>query len=94
MAAEKFSASMDESLLADARADAQSEGLTLSGWLANAAADRLRLKALRTLVRDWEAEHGTISAAELDALERKIADARGSAATGHRRPAERRPASP
>jgi hypothetical protein len=86
VAAEKFSASMDESLLADARADAQSEGLTLSSWLATAAADRLRLKALRVLVRDWEAEHGTISAAELDALERKIVQARRSAAARQARP--------
>ncbi|TFV56259.1 hypothetical protein E4P41_16010 [Geodermatophilus sp. DF01-2] len=81
MAAEKFSASMDDALLADARADAEAEGLTLSSWLADAAADRLRLKALRQLVNDWEAEHGAISTAELDALENKVAAARRTAAT-------------
>jgi short-subunit dehydrogenase len=43
MAAEKFSASMDDVLLAQARADADAEGLTLSSWLAHAAADRLIL---------------------------------------------------
>jgi ABC-type glycerol-3-phosphate transport system substrate-binding protein len=78
--AEKFSASMDDALLADARADAEAEGLTLSSWLADAAADRLRLKALRQLVDDWEAEHGAISTAELDALENKVAAARRTAA--------------
>lgn len=79
MAAEKFSASMDDALLADARADAEAEGLTLSSWLADAAADRLRIKALRRLVDDWEAEHGAISTAELDALENKVAAARRTA---------------
>jgi len=79
MAAEKFSASMDDALLADARADAEAEGLTLSSWLADAAADRLRIKALRQLVNDWEAEHGAISTAELDALENKVAAARRTA---------------
>jgi ABC-type glycerol-3-phosphate transport system substrate-binding protein len=79
MTAEKYSASMDEALLADARADAEAEGLTLSSWLADAAADRLRLKALRQLVNDWEAEHGAISVAELEALEDKVAKAHHSA---------------
>lgn len=72
---------MESSLLADARADAEAEGLTLSGWLADAAADRLRLKELRKLVSDWEVEHGTISSAELDALEDKVAAARRVAGT-------------
>ena len=85
MAAEKYSASMDDVLLRDARADAEAEGLTLSAWLADAAADRLRLKAVRHLVNEWEAEHGAISVAELDALEDKVADARRSAARRRRR---------
>jgi hypothetical protein len=76
MAAEKYSASMDDALLGDARAAAEAEGLTLSSWLADAAADRLRLRALRHLVDEWEVEHGAISSAELDALEDKVADAR------------------
>lgn len=71
---------MDDALLADARADAEAEGLTLSSWLATAAADRLRLKTLRRLLTDWEAEHGAISAAELDACESKVAAARHAAA--------------
>ncbi len=79
MAAEKYSASMDDALLAGARADAEAEGLTLSSWLAEATADRLRLKALRHLVDEWEAEHGAISVAELHALEDKVAEARRSA---------------
>jgi hypothetical protein len=85
VAAEKYSASMDDVLLRDARADAQAAGLTLSAWLADAAADRLRLKALHHLVDEWEAEHGVISVAELDCLEEKVAEARRSAAQRRRR---------
>lgn len=66
---------MDDALLADARADADADGLTLSSWLADAAAHRLRLKALRQLVDEWEAEHGAISTAELDAVGAKVAQA-------------------
>jgi hypothetical protein len=79
MTAEKYSASMDGVLLAEARADAEAEGHTLSSWLADAAADRLRLKALRQLVTEWEAEHGAISVTELEALDDKVAKAHRSA---------------
>jgi hypothetical protein len=85
MAAEKYSASMDDVLLGDARAEA--EGVTLSSWLADAAADRLRLKTLRHLVDEWEAENGVISVAELDVLEDKVAEARRSAKERRRRAA-------
>jgi ABC-type glycerol-3-phosphate transport system substrate-binding protein len=70
---------MDDVLLAGARADADAEGVTLSSWLADAAADRLRLKALHDLVDEWEAEHGAISVFELDAIEKKVAAARSRA---------------
>ena len=76
---------MDDVLLRDARADAAAAGLTLSAWLADAAADRLRLKALHHLVDEWEAEHGAISVAELDALEDKVAEARHGAEQRRRR---------
>jgi hypothetical protein len=70
---------MDDVLLARARADAEVEGVTLSSWLADAAADRLRLKALHDLVDEWEAEHGAISVSELDTIENKVAAARSRA---------------
>jgi len=76
VSAEKYSASMDDNLLAAARRAAHAQGQTLSGWLADAAADRLRLKALRKLVDDWELEHGVITDAELADLDAKIAAAR------------------
>jgi hypothetical protein len=76
---------MDGVLLRDARADAEATGLTLSAWLADAASDRLRLKALHHLVDEWEVEHGAISVAELDALDDKVAEARRSAEQRRRR---------
>lgn len=84
MAAEKYSASMDDALLTDARADAEANGVTLSNWLAEAAADRLRLKALRELVEEWESEHGAITSAELGDLDHRIRDAHRDAALRHR----------
>ena len=80
MAAEKYSASMDDLLLSEARKAAEAQGLTLSSWLAEAAADRLRLTALRELVEEWEAEHGAITTKEIDALDKLVADARRRAA--------------
>lgn len=84
MAAEKYSASMDDALLTDARADAESNGVTLSNWLAEAAADRLRLAALRELVDEWESEHGTITGTELGDLDNGIRAARRDATLRHR----------
>lgn len=76
MVAEKFSASMDDAVLAEARADAEEEGVTLSAWLAEAVRDRLRLKGLRRAIADYEAEHGEITLAELDAVRAEVAQAR------------------
>jgi hypothetical protein len=76
MTAEKYSASMDDGLLSEARAAAEASGVTLSSWLADAVSDRLRLVALGALVSEWEAEHGAITTAEMDALDHKVAEAR------------------
>lgn len=76
MAAEKYSASMDDELLEQARAAAEREGVSLSSWLAGAAAHQLRLRALEEMIEEWEAQHGAITAEELEAVERKIGAAR------------------
>jgi len=66
MAVEKYSASMDEDLLAEARAAAEAEGVTLSAWLAEAARDRVRLLGLDRLVREYEAEFGEFTEEEVE----------------------------
>jgi hypothetical protein len=47
------------------RAAAKRSGRGLSGWLADAAAARLRAEALAELLDGWEAEHGALSAEDI-----------------------------
>lgn len=79
MSAEKFSASMEDALLAQSRADAEEEGVSLSAWLAEAARDRLRLRGLRRVVAVYEAEHGVITEAEMAAVRAEIEGATSAA---------------
>jgi hypothetical protein len=44
---------------------AAAEGTTVSGWLANTAAHRLRLDAGRRGIADWERENGPLTPDEL-----------------------------
>jgi hypothetical protein len=44
---------------------AAAEGTTVSGWLADTAAHRLRLDAGRRGIADWERENGPLSPDEL-----------------------------
>lgn len=51
--------------LADAvRNDAESTGQSVSGWLADAAARKLRRKKARELLREFEIVHGQITEAD------------------------------
>jgi hypothetical protein len=81
--AEKYSASMDAQLLEQVRADAKADGVSLSSWLAEAAAERLRLHSLWTLIDQWEAEHGSITADEMHAFQEKVSAATHQASTSH-----------
>ncbi len=65
MPVEKFAVSFDPDLAAEVRAHAEAEGESLSGWLADAAARKLRRAAARAVLTDYEAEHGEITDAEL-----------------------------
>jgi hypothetical protein len=44
---------------------AAQEGTTVSAWLADTAAHRLRLDAGRRGITEWERKHGTLTADEL-----------------------------
>lgn len=76
MTARKFSASMDERILTQARALAEEEGVSFSSWLSEAARDRLRLRGLRHQIAKFESEHGEITGEELLKVRREIASAR------------------
>jgi len=62
---DKLSVSFDPNLGDAVRAAARRSGRGLSGWLAEAAAARLRAEALADFLDSWEAEHGALTAEEL-----------------------------
>jgi len=49
----------------DVRAAAERAGMSVSAWLAEAAAAELRRQALRDFLSEWQAKHGKITATEL-----------------------------
>ncbi len=60
-----MSISLDPQLGDDIRGAAERAGVSVSAWLADAAAARLRKQALAEFLSDWQAKHGKITAAEL-----------------------------
>jgi hypothetical protein len=65
MKVDKMSVSFDPDLGDAVRSAAKRSGRGLSGWLADAAAARLRAEALADFLDDWEAEHGQLTVEEL-----------------------------
>lgn len=65
MKVDKLSVSFEAELGDAVRAAAKRSGMGISGWLAQAAAARLRADALSEFLDAWEAEHGPLTADEL-----------------------------
>lgn len=65
MKVDKLSVSFDPDLGDAVRAAAARSGRGLSGWLAEAAAARLRAEALAQYLDGWEAAHGILTPEEL-----------------------------
>jgi hypothetical protein len=61
MAVAKVSVSLDEKVLAAARARAEEEGKSLSAWLSALVAHHIAIEEGLAAVREYEAEHGPIS---------------------------------
>ena len=61
----KLSISFDSDLGDAVRGAANHKGSSLSAWLADAAAAKLRAEALADYLEHWEAEHGELTADEL-----------------------------
>lgn len=72
MAVDRFSLTLDPDLGAAVRAAAASSGMSVSAWLSEAAADRLRNELLAAALDRWEEEHGPFTQAELDAAAAKL----------------------
>jgi hypothetical protein len=62
---DKLSVSFAPELGDAVRDAARQRGTSLSAWLADAAAARLRAEALADYLDAWEAEHGPLTAEEL-----------------------------
>lgn len=61
----KRSISLPGDLAEQIEAAAAAEGTSVSAWLAQSAAHRLRMEAGRRALAEWEAEHGALSQDEL-----------------------------
>lgn len=72
MKVDKLSVSFEAELGDAVRAAAARSGRGLSGWLAEAAAARLRAEALAEFLDGWEAEHGELRADELARAAREL----------------------
>ncbi len=63
----KLSISFDPALGDAVRDSARHQGSSISAWLADAAAAKLRAEALVDYLERWEAAHGALSTEELAA---------------------------
>ena len=68
----KMSISLDPGLSADIRQAAELEGTSLSAWIADAAAARLRSEALDAFFEDYQHEHGAFTDDEIRAAQERL----------------------
>jgi len=83
MGVEKMSVSFDLGLGHAIRQSARHSAQSVSAWLAEAAADRLRREALGEAISEWEGAFGALTEAEIVAADRVLERAsrrRGSGA--------------
>lgn len=64
---DRFSITMPPELGSAVRDAAERDGVSMSAWLSEAAADRLRNDALGVALAAWEREHGAFTEEELAA---------------------------
>ena len=65
MQVDRLSITLDPALGAAARKAAKRAHVSLSAWIAEATADRVRNEALDSALKDWESEDGPFTRAEL-----------------------------
>ncbi len=69
MGVRKLSVALNEHVADAAAASAERLGLSLSAWLNRAAENALAIEDGLAAVAEWEAEHGALTAEELDAAD-------------------------
>jgi len=76
----KLSVALDDAVAQEVALAADRAGISVSAWLNHAAENKLAIEAGLGAVRDWEKEHGELTAEELAAadkiLDRVLRDAR------------------
>jgi hypothetical protein len=79
MKVDKMSVSFDADLGQSIRTSARRAGSGLSGWLADAAAEKLRREAFDEFLHAWETEHGPITGDEFARARERLGLAASSA---------------
>jgi hypothetical protein len=69
MTVRKLSVALDDTVADEVARAAERAGVSLSSWLNRAAANALAIEAGLDAVRDWEADHGPLTADELAAAD-------------------------
>ena len=80
MNVDRFSVTMDPELGSAVRDAARRAGLSVSAWVAQATADKLRNDLLGAALDDWEATHGAFSEVELNTAARALGIKRSNTA--------------
>lgn len=81
---DRFSVAMPPEVGSAVREAAEREGTSISAWLTDAAADRLRNDVLGAALDLWEAEEGALTADELLGAARSLGLAADEPVTGRR----------
>jgi len=79
MTVKKLSIALDDAVARDVARAAERSGVSVSAWINRAAENALATEAGLDAVREWEADHGALTAEELaaaDTLLDRVLDAR------------------
>ena len=67
MAVERLTISLEADLAEAIRVAAEADAENVSSWIAEASRRRLNREGLRAVIKEWEDEHGEITAEEMAA---------------------------
>ncbi|MBI4884498.1 MAG: hypothetical protein HY826_10650 [Actinobacteria bacterium] len=72
MTVERLTISLEAELAEAIRVAAEADAENISSWIAEASRRRLSQRGLRAVIRDWENEHGEITAEEMAAARKRL----------------------
>ncbi|CAN5503136.1 hypothetical protein BH10ACT2_BH10ACT2_10420 [soil metagenome] len=72
VAVERITISLEADLADAIRAAAEADADNVSSWIAEASRKRLAREGLMAVIKDWEAEHGEITAEDMAAARKRI----------------------